>query len=86
MVVNGKEHTLTHLIPALATTLPEQYQKLLLNVLLPGIPDKMTSQTALSQSLHSVPPHITLCRWNYEHLSLCTGEVTQGMLETHPHR
>ena len=57
--VNGTDITLGHVIVA-RRSLPEQFQGLPDDVLLPGLVDQLVQQTLLSEALSAVPPSVEI--------------------------
>ncbi|MBV7380134.1 peptidylprolyl isomerase [Maritimibacter dapengensis] len=57
--VNGEDITVAHVAAARAT-LPQQYQQLPNEVLLPGLVDQLVQQTVLSQAIDQISPMIEI--------------------------
>jgi len=77
--VNGEDITLGHLIAARAT-LPEQYGQLPAEQLYDGILLQLIQQTALAQTVESLPPQVAFTLENEER-SLRAGEAIERGLE-----
>jgi peptidyl-prolyl cis-trans isomerase C len=76
--VNGQDITVGHLIAARAT-LPEQYNQLPPETLFDGILLQLIQQTALAQTVESLPPLVSLTLEN-EDRSLRAGEAIEREL------
>jgi peptidyl-prolyl cis-trans isomerase C len=63
--VNGAEITLGHVLQSRAA-LPQQYQQLPVEVLLPGLIDQLVQQTLLSQTAGAAPKSVKLAMENHE--------------------
>lgn len=63
--VNGSEITLGHVLQT-RQSLPQQYQQLPVEVLLPGLIDQLVQQTVLSQAAGEAPKSVTLAMENHE--------------------
>lgn len=77
--VNGQDITVGHLIAARAT-LPEQYNQLPAETLYDGILLQLIQQTALAQTVDSLPPLVGLTLENEER-SLRAGEAVERGLQ-----
>lgn len=77
--VNGQDITLGHVIAARAT-LPEQYNQLSAEQLYDGILLQLIQQTALAQSVETLPPQVAFTLENEER-SLRAGEAVERGLE-----
>lgn len=77
--VNGQDITVGHLIAARAT-LPEQYNQLPAETLFDGILLQLIQQTALAQTVETLPPLVSLTLENEER-SLRAGEAVERELE-----
>ena len=77
--VNGTDITLGHVIVA-RRTLPEQFQGLPDEALLPGLVDQLVQQTLLAESLEDAPPSIALQVENEER-NLRAGAALREYLE-----
>lgn len=77
--VNGQDITVGHLIAARAT-LPEQYNQLPAETLFDGILLQLIQQTALAQTVETLPPLVSLTLENEER-SLRAGEAVERKLE-----
>jgi peptidyl-prolyl cis-trans isomerase C len=77
--VNGQDITVGHLIAARAT-LPEQYNQVPAEALFDGILLQLIQQTALAQTVESLPPLVSLTLEN-EARSLRAGEAIERDLQ-----
>ena len=77
--VNGQDITVGHLIAARAT-LPEQYNQVPAEALFDGILLQLIQQTALAQTVESLPPLVSLTLENEER-SLRAGEAIERDLQ-----
>lgn len=76
--VNGEEITVGHIVAARAM-LPQQYQQLPDEVLLPGLVDQLVQQTVLSQAIDEISPMVDI-QLDNERRSMVAAEKIEDVI------